>query len=64
MKINKFIGLTIATAVAALIATMANATTLENVQQLGFVNCGVSDGLLGFSKADRNGKWTGLDVDV
>jgi len=61
LKINKFFGLTTA---AALIATTANATTLEDVQNQGFVNCGVSDGLLGFSKADKNGKWTGLDVDV
>ena len=64
MKINKFFGLTAAVATAALIATAANATTLEDVQHLGFVNCGVSEGLLGFSKADTNGKWMGLDVDV
>ena len=64
MNNNKFFGLTTATAVAALIATAANATTLENVRKLGFVNCGVSQGLLGFSSADKNGKWTGLDVDV
>ncbi len=64
LKINKFFGLTTAAAAAALIATTANATTLEDVQRLGFVNCGVSDGLSGFSKADNNGKWTGLDVDL
>ena len=68
MKINKFFGLTTAAATAALIATLfataANATTLEDVRSLEFVNCGVSQGLPGFSKADRNGKWTGLDVDL
>ena len=61
MKINKFFGLTTA---VALIATTANATTLEDVRQRGFVICGVNDGLPGFSKADKNGTWTGLDVDV
>ncbi len=64
MKIYKFFGLTTAAAAAALIATTANATTLEDVRQLGFVNCGVSQGLPGFSSADKNGKWAGLDVDL
>ena len=64
MKINKFFGLTTAAAAAALIATTANATTLEDIRHLGFLNCGVSKGLFGFSKADTNGKWTGLDVDL
>ena len=43
MNINKFFGLT---AAAALIAMTANATTLEDVRHLGFVNCGVRLGLL------------------
>ena len=64
LKINKFFRLTTAAAAAMLIATTVNATTLENVRNLEYVNCGVSQGLLGFSIADKNGKWTGLDVDV
>ncbi|MDQ4060414.1 MAG: amino acid ABC transporter substrate-binding protein [Pseudomonadota bacterium] len=30
----------------------------------GFVQCGVSQGLPGFSNPDARGNWTGLDVDV
>jgi general L-amino acid transport system substrate-binding protein len=30
----------------------------------GFVRCGVSQGLPGFSNADAAGNWTGVDVDV
>ena len=33
-------------------------------QKKGFVQCGVGLDLLGFSRVDENGKWTGLDVDV
>ncbi|MGK9559414.1 transporter substrate-binding domain-containing protein, partial [Salmonella enterica subsp. enterica] len=29
-----------------------------------FVQCGISDGLPGFSYADSKGKFTGIDVDV
>ncbi len=38
--------------------------TLKNTQKKGFVRCGVSQGLPGFSNADASGNWTGLDVDV
>ncbi len=40
----------------------AGATTLEDVKAKGFVQCGVSQGLPGFS-AERDGDWSGLDVD-
>ena len=39
-------------------------TTLDAVKKKGFVQCGISDGLPGFSYADANGKFTGIDVDV
>ena len=58
---------TILTAVAgiALVAGSANAaTTLEAVKAKGFVQCGVSQGLPGFSNADDSGNWTGIDVDL
>ncbi len=65
---KKFVRRTTTVAVTALIATLfasaLGATTLEDVQRMGFVNCGVSQGLPGFSDADKNGKWMGLDVDV
>ena len=36
--------------------------TLKNTQKKGFVRCGVSQGLPGFSNADASGNWTGVDV--
>ena len=38
--------------------------TLDAVKQNGFVQCGVSTGLAGFSNPDDEGNWHGLDVDV
>jgi len=42
----------------------ANAAVLDQVKSKGFVQCGVSQGLPGFSSPDDKGNWTGLDVDV
>ncbi len=39
-------------------------STLAAVQKKGFVQCGISDGLPGFSYADAKGNYLGLDVDV
>ncbi|MBA5776429.1 amino acid ABC transporter substrate-binding protein [Stappia sp. F7233] len=44
-------------------ATGANAAKLDDVKAKGFVQCGVSQGLPGFSNPDSAGNWTGLDVD-
>ncbi|MEK9720109.1 MAG: amino acid ABC transporter substrate-binding protein [Quisquiliibacterium sp.] len=38
--------------------------SLDAVKQRGQVVCGVSTGLAGFSAADSQGKWSGMDVDV
>ena len=38
--------------------------TLANTKKAGFVKCGVSQGLPGFSNADASGNWSGVDVDV
>jgi len=38
--------------------------TLDGVRRKGFVQCGVSTGIAGFSMADAQGQWRGLDVDV
>ncbi|QDX32079.1 amino acid ABC transporter substrate-binding protein [Dickeya poaceiphila] len=38
--------------------------TLDAIQKKGFVQCGISDGLPGFSYADANGKYSGIDVDI
>ena len=38
--------------------------TLDAMKQRGALVCGVNVGLAGFSAADSQGNWTGLDVDV
>ena len=40
------------------------AATLDDVKAKGFIQCGVSQGVPGFSNADSNGDWTGIDVDA
>ena len=36
---------------------------LDAIKARGTLVCGVNTGLAGFSAADSQGKWTGLDVD-
>ena len=38
--------------------------TLDAIKSKGFIQCGVSTGLAGFSNPDDAGNWSGLDVDV
>jgi len=38
--------------------------TLDAIKNKGFVQCGVSTGLAGFSNPDDAGNWSGIDVDV
>jgi len=49
---------------AVTIGTAHAGATLDAIKQRGEVNCGVSTGVAGFSIADSQGKYTGLDVDV
>jgi general L-amino acid transport system substrate-binding protein len=42
---------------------IAAAQTLESVQDKGYLQCGVSQGLPGFSNTDDAGNWVGIDVD-
>ncbi len=54
-------------AVAATVAvaqTVSAGATLDAVKARGYLQCGVNTGLPGFSNADEQGNWTGLDVDV
>jgi len=39
-------------------------STLDSVRSKGFVQCGVSTGIAGFSAPDAKGVWRGIDVDV
>jgi general L-amino acid transport system substrate-binding protein len=38
--------------------------TLDEIKKRGQVICGVNTGLAGFSAADSQGNWSGLDVDI
>ncbi|GHO14231.1 hypothetical protein MY011_04640 [Escherichia coli] len=52
-----------AASVLLAVANQAHAgATLDAVQKKGFVQCGISDGLPGFSYADADGKFSGIDV--
>jgi general L-amino acid transport system substrate-binding protein len=66
MKTNilKFFG-SLALLFAFVISSVtANAGTKDDVTKKGILNCGVSQGVPGFSNADASGKWTGIDVDM
>src|SRR4030095_5698137 len=39
-------------------------STFDAVKARGTLSCGVSTGLAGFSLANSQGEWTGIDVDV
>jgi len=47
-----------------LLPVRAAEDTLQVVQQRGYVKCGVSQGLPGFSNPDDKGNWNGIDVDL
>jgi general L-amino acid transport system substrate-binding protein len=49
---------------AVLAATPAGAQVLKTVKDRGTLNCGVIEGLYGFSARDNNGNWSGFDVDL
>ena len=50
---------------AAAVSLPAHAgKTLDTMKQRGALTCGVNVGLAGFSAADSQGNWTGLDADV
>lgn len=65
---KKFLTLVVSAGVvsagAMMIAGVAQAATLDDVNARGYLQCGVSQGLPGFSNADDNGNWTGIDVDL
>jgi general L-amino acid transport system substrate-binding protein len=49
-------------AAAGVVASLASAQTLADVQERGILNCGVNTGLTGFAAPDANGEWAGFDV--
>ena len=44
-------------------ASVSFADKLDEVKARGFLLCGVTEGLSGFSLPDANNEWTGIDVD-
>jgi len=50
-------------AAISLVAVAAHAATLEDVKAKGYVQCGVTGGVPGFSAPDANNNWSGLEVD-
>jgi general L-amino acid transport system substrate-binding protein len=66
MKFSKVkLAATMAVTIGAAFSLPAHAgKTLDSIKARGQVICGVNTGLAGFSAADSNGKWTGLDVDI
>jgi general L-amino acid transport system substrate-binding protein len=63
IRLNSF---TVLAFVVTFLFTTFNANanqTRENVIKRGSLNCGVSQGVPGFSNADASGKWSGIDVD-
>ncbi|MFK7861993.1 MAG: amino acid ABC transporter substrate-binding protein [Granulosicoccus sp.] len=61
MQLIKMIAVSAAFAATSGLANAAE--TLDAVKGKGFVQCGVSQGLPGFSNPDDQGNWTGLDVE-
>lgn len=45
-------------------ATAAERSTADFVREKGYVQCGVSQGLPGFSNPNDDGDWSGIDVDI
>ena len=63
MKLVKWIAAAAALFSVAVMG-VAQASTLSDVKAKGFIQCGVSQGVPGFSNPDEAGNWTGIDVDV
>jgi general L-amino acid transport system substrate-binding protein len=53
-----------ALAVAASSGSAQAGAIFDAIKSKGFVQCGVSTGLAGFSNPDDAGNWSGIDVDV
>lgn len=60
----RLLKLAVATATTIAVSSAAFAgPVLDRVKEKGFVQCGVSQGLPGFSNPAEDGSWQGLDVD-
>ncbi len=55
---------TAAISATIIMGASAQAGTLDDVKKKGFLNCGVSTALPGFSNPTDKGSWKGIDVDT
>lgn len=60
---NWFLRFTVLMWTLVLWTTIGHAATLDDVKARGVLNCGVNQGLPGFSAPDNKGNWAGMDVD-
>ena len=61
--IKGLLSIALATGVGLAATSVQAQSTLEAVQDRGFVQCGVTEGVAGFSIPDDSGQWIGLEVD-
>ena len=61
---NKRLAAVVLLSIAAITAPVHAGKTLDAIKVRGQLVCGVSSGVAGFSQADSNGQWSGLDVDI
>lgn len=64
MKKLRYVAAASALALAVVAGSAQAGSTFDAVKKKGYVQCGVSTGLPGFSNTDDKGHWKGLDVDV
>jgi general L-amino acid transport system substrate-binding protein len=63
-RLSKLFAVALVAAGAAASLPAHAGKTLDAIKARGQVVCGVNTGLAGFSQADSNGKWSGLDVEM
>ncbi len=63
---NRLCELTIAITLLVVVATdvVQAGAIFDAVKKKGFLTCGISDGVPGFSQVDEEGNFTGIDVDL
>ncbi|MFQ5851639.1 MAG: amino acid ABC transporter substrate-binding protein [Candidatus Binatia bacterium] len=64
MRHFRLFAFTLAVVLIADVGAAGAAGTLDAVKAKGFLQCGVHQGLSGFSNPDDKGNWVGIDVDV
>ena len=66
MTAKKHLNRPLTLAVLAFLPSMAlaNSATVDEIIERDQLNCGVSQGLPGFSSPDDRGNWSGIDVDI